>query len=338
MEAPEYQDDLNATLMCNDCKEVPPNLIEEFSSGDMVCASCGLVLGGRIIDTRSEWRTFSNDDQGGDDPSRVGDGPNLLLDGDQLGTGIAFTPGAKSKNARALTNTQNKISQDKGSKALLAAYRDISRLCDEIHAGPKVADGSKLIYKQVDDAKILKGKSQEAVIAGCIFLACRQFGEARTFREIFNLTSVPKKEIGRIFKQLENFLGGKNPGKVARPTDQVYDVIGSTTADKLCERFVNHLNFPNPMKIEKVAKALANKTSQVADLAGRSPLSVAAACIYMASHLMGEPRQSKQIANVAGVSDGTVKTAYRHLYAAKDSLIEKTWLRDGASAGKLPAS
>lgn len=35
---------------------MPPNLVEEFSSGDTVCGSCGRVLGERAIDTRSEWR------------------------------------------------------------------------------------------------------------------------------------------------------------------------------------------------------------------------------------------------------------------------------------------
>ncbi len=30
-----YQQDLNNILICPDCREYPPNLIEEFSSGDM---------------------------------------------------------------------------------------------------------------------------------------------------------------------------------------------------------------------------------------------------------------------------------------------------------------
>jgi transcription initiation factor TFIIB len=51
---------------------------QEFSAGDIICGSCGLVLQSHIVDTRSEWRTFSNDDQGGDDPSRVGDAGNPL--------------------------------------------------------------------------------------------------------------------------------------------------------------------------------------------------------------------------------------------------------------------
>ena len=57
----EWQEDLNVALICPDCKENPPNLVEEFSAGDTICGSCGRVLADRIIDTRSEWRTFSND-------------------------------------------------------------------------------------------------------------------------------------------------------------------------------------------------------------------------------------------------------------------------------------
>ena len=91
---------LNVTLMCPECKD-NPNIVEEFSSGDMVCGNCGmippamippailrmtdshitgLVLSDRIVDTRSEWRTFANDENG-DDPSRVGavaDSPKRL--------------------------------------------------------------------------------------------------------------------------------------------------------------------------------------------------------------------------------------------------------------------
>lgn len=35
---------LSNILMCPDCKENPPNLTEEFSSGDVVCTSCGVVV------------------------------------------------------------------------------------------------------------------------------------------------------------------------------------------------------------------------------------------------------------------------------------------------------
>lgn len=57
-----FQPNLNVSLTCPDCRIKPPHIVEEFASGDLVCGDCGLVLGDRIIDTRSEWRTFANDE------------------------------------------------------------------------------------------------------------------------------------------------------------------------------------------------------------------------------------------------------------------------------------
>jgi len=314
-----WHENLNDRLICPDCQNNPPNLIEEFSSGDMVCGDCGLVLGARIVDTRSEWRTFSNDDQNNDDPSRVGDGPNVLLNGDQLETSIAFGDGSKS---RELHRAQNRSSNDKGNKALLAAYKEIGAMCEAIHLSKTVSDTVKHLFKKVNDAGAFRGKSQETVIAGCIFIACRQCKVPRTFREVFALTNVPKKEIGRIFKALEKFFGAQNEEmQIATPE------IKSTSAAELCIRYCSQLNLN--AQCTKVSQALADKMGTVGSLAGRSPLSAAAACIYFASHLMKQPKNAKQISQVAGVSDGTIRTSYKLLEAEKERLVDPEWLKDG---------
>ena len=208
-----WQENLNLSVVCPDCKEFPPNLVEEFSSGDMVCGSCGLVLGDRIVDTRSEWRTFSNDDQGNDDPSRVGDGANPLLNGSQLQTTISFGDGGSGRS-RELHRAQNKSTHDKSTKGLLAAYKEIGAFCDAINIPKNVSDTAKHLFKLVDDAKAFKGKPQDVLSAGCIFIACRQCGVPRTFREVFAVTKVAKKEIGRIFKALEKFFAAQNKEKM----------------------------------------------------------------------------------------------------------------------------
>ena len=51
-----YLHDLNFRLICPDCRDPVPDIREEYSSGDLVCGQCGLVLGDRIVDTRNEWR------------------------------------------------------------------------------------------------------------------------------------------------------------------------------------------------------------------------------------------------------------------------------------------
>ncbi|KAK5636114.1 hypothetical protein RRF57_011826 [Xylaria bambusicola] len=335
----QWQQNLNEILQCPDCREFPPNLIEEFSSGDMVCASCGLVLGDRIIDTRSEWRTFANDDQNNDDPSRVGDSVNPLLNGSQLETNIAF----EGRDARELQRLQSKAAKknDKDSKqsntALLAAYREISNFCDAMNISKTTQDAAKHIFKMTDDAKYFKGKSSEVIIAGCIFIACRQSNAPRTFREIFALTKVPKKEIGRTFKMLEKFLQDDKNKTFVRPINDggAPPTLSATNATELCARYCSGLRFRNNHLMARISSELCEKSSSVKDLAGRSPLSVAAACIYMISHLMGEGKSSKQIASVAGVSDGTIKTAYRFLYQARDSLIDEEWLTKGGRLDRL---
>jgi transcription initiation factor TFIIB len=230
------------------------------------------------------------------------------------------------------------MSRDKTSNDLLTAYREIQTYCDTIQTGKVVTDSAKHIFKLVDDAKVLKGKPKGAVIAGCIFIACRHNNVPRTFREIFSLTRVSKKEIGRVFKQLEAFLSKLDPSVVQSQNNDAYTSKGSTAAEELCGRYCSQLWFhKNPAKIEKISRELASKTSSVPDLAGRSPLSVAAACIYFASHLVDESRTSKEIAKVAGVSDGTIRTAYKFLFNARDTLVEPSWIaNDPASMDRLP--
>jgi len=337
----KWEQELTLNLICPDCKEDPADLTEVPHSGDVVCNSCGLVIGDRVIDTGSEWRTFSNDDQGNDDPSRVGDGESFLLNGNQLHTSISFGAGKASND---LYRTQNKSVNDKANQNLLQAYKQIGAYCDAWNMPRNVSDTAKYLFKQVEEGKVLKGKSQDAIIAGCILIACRQHAVPRTFKEIYALTKVPKKDIGRTFKQLEKFfysvnaknMKDANEGNTALPVEE-YTGAKATSAPELCVRYCDHLGLP--WNITMISQAIAEKTLTIGTLAGRSPLSTASACIYMASFLMGQGKSAKAISDVAGVSDGTIRTAYKFLLAKKDEIIDKEWLKDGkGNMDNLPSS
>ncbi|KAJ5239477.1 hypothetical protein N7468_004096 [Penicillium chermesinum] len=330
-----YRKDLSARLICKECAENPPNLI--YSDADTICGSCGLVLADRGIDEHSEWRTFSNDDQNNDDPSRVGDAMNPLLNGDQLETSIASGATGRSRD---LYRAQNKQSNEKANKALLAAYKEIGALCDGWGIQKNVADTAKYLYKLVDDEKALKGKSQEVIIAGCIFIACRQCKVPRTFNEIFNVTKVSRTQIGRIYKTLEKFFMSKNVPRTSAFADTQepsYTATSSTKPSDLCNRFCNMLELP--YSVTNASSTLADRVTAKGYLAGRSPLSIVAACIYMASYLMGNGKSAKDISQVVGVSDGTIRGAYKQLYAEREQLVDAEWIKNGkGDMSKLPVS
>jgi len=160
------------------------------------------------------------------------------------------------------------------------------------------------------------------------------------------MTNVPKKEIGKTYKLLERFLSNNSQAKIAaieaeggvvNKQASSFETSVSTRPRELCARFCNMLGLG--YQILKVAEELADKTATVETLAGRSPLSTASACIFMASYLMGEPKNAKQVSTVAKVSDGTIRTAYKFLYAERDKLINPDWLgKDKGDMNRLPTA
>lgn len=316
----EFRADLNVRLVCPDCQEENPNLIEEFGSGDLVCGGCGLVLGDKIVDTRSEWRTFANDE--GDDPSRVGGPTDPLLDSsEQFATLISFRDG-NTGVAKALQMAASRVSKDGSSNAqkMQNAFRDISNMCDTISLPRTIVDTSKQLFKRVDEEKLLKGKPLDAVIAACIFIACRQGRVPRTFKEICALTNVEKKDIGRCFKAIEQAFETAVPGATA-------STPAPSSAEALITRFCNHLGLPVP--VQQAALTVVIKVNEDGILAGRSPITIAGACIYFATHLWGQGKSGKEIALVAGVQESTIRVAYKQIYGIKEKIVDERWFESG---------
>jgi transcription initiation factor TFIIB len=333
-----WRQNLNDVIICKDCKEFPPNLIED--NADLICATCGLVQDARLVSYESEWRTFNSDEGKGDDPNRVGEAENELLNNTGSSTTIAGGGPNASKETRRLQRAQAAQTSDKANKALMVAYKQIDAWADEAELMGNVRQAAKMYYKRVDDAKAFKGKSQDAIMAGCIFIACRQCKTPRTFTEIFGLTRVPKKEIGRIYKSLEKFLTEVHDEKIKaieadggiidKAANQYKGTLASKPTD-LCARYCNMLGLN--FRVQSISQALAEKIPSIESLAGRSPLSNAAACIYFASNLLGQKTPSKDISQVASVSDATIKHAYKLLLVERDRLVEPSWLGPQQAGG-----
>jgi len=293
-----------------------------------VCGGCGLVLGDRVVDTRSEWRTFANDE--GDDPSRVGAAADPLMEGiEQLDTIIGFKDGGTGiarELQRAATRSQNARSE----RNLLSAFRDISSWCDQFSLPKTISDIAKQLYKRADEEKLLRGKPLDAVIAACIFIACRQAHVPRTFREICNLTHVSKKVLGQCYKALEQAFN-LTPGSSAARAG----AAGVAGPEDLLVRYCNHLDLPP--QVQAICKDIivAAREHGIAD--GRSPVSIAGGAIYFACLLLGVTKAVKDISMVAGVSEGTIKLVYRLYYTDRQKLVKQEWINEGkVNMDRLP--
>ena len=217
-------------------------LIEDYRAGDQICSECGLVVGDRVIDVGSEWRTFSND-KGGEDKSRVGGAENTLLGSSDLSTMIGPGRGGASfsSDGTPIYNNRNGR-QSTSDRTLLNAFRTISTMADRINLTKTITDRANVLFKMVSDGKNLKGRSNDAIAAACLYIACRQEGVPRTFKEIVAVSTVSKKEIGRCFKL------------ILKAHDTSVDLI--TTGDFM-SRFCGTLSLPR--NVQRGATTIAKK-------------------------------------------------------------------------------
>lgn len=269
------------------------NLIEDYRAGDMICPECGLVVGDRVIDVGSEWRTFSND-KGDADRSRVGAAENPLLSDGGLTTMIGRSTGDAAFDDSGNPKYHNRKSTSNSERALMNAFREIGNMADRISLPKTIVDRANLVFKQVHDGKNLKGRSNDAIASACLYIACRQEGVPRTFKEICAISKVSKKEIGRCFKL------------ILKALETSVDLI--TTGDFM-SRFCSNLGLSST--VQRAATHIARKAVEMDIVPGRSPISVAAAAIYMASQASSEKKSQKEIGDIAGVADVTIRQSYK---------------------------
>eukprot|EP00771_Trimastix_marina_P000752 gnl/Trimastix_PCT/1782.p1 GENE.gnl/Trimastix_PCT/1782~~gnl/Trimastix_PCT/1782.p1 ORF type:complete len:326 (-),score=73.67 gnl/Trimastix_PCT/1782:112-1089(-) len=294
------------TVFCPDCRNHTPDIIEDFRNGDLICNHCGLILGDRIVDTHSEWRTFSNDSHSsGSDPNRVGGAANPLLNDSGLSTMIGRTDSNGNQiGSGNLHRYQTNSSLNSSDRNLLNAFREVNRMAERMNIPQAIRDRACELYKQVEERESMRGRSTDGVIAASLYIALRSAGVPRTFKEICALTTVPKRDVGRAYKFIIRVLGTR---------------LQTIEAGNYMARFCSSLNLPK--QLVRVCRAVAETSSELGIVMSRSPISVAAAVIYMVSQLSSERRSQKEIAEASGVAEVTIRDVYKVLRCESSKLL-----------------
>jgi transcription initiation factor TFIIB len=198
----------------------------------MICRDCGLVVGDRIVDVRSEWRNFADS---GDDPSRASRVNDWLPSGG-LATEIAKLPtGPNGQNngqggGGKMSQWQRRIQLSQGDQNLLSGFDKITHIAEilvlpqKIKVPPPhtplgvfVASSDRTRTRTQNKAKELyssfeskRNKSmrckKDSIVAAIIYMACKEEGVPRTFKEISKETEISEKEIRKYYRALNKIL------------------------------------------------------------------------------------------------------------------------------------
>ncbi|CAN1124683.1 Transcription initiation factor IIB-2 [Linum perenne] len=260
---------------CSDCKR-QTEVVFDHSAGDTVCSECGLVLESHSIDETSEWRTFANE-SGDTDPNRVGGPTNPLMADSGLSTVIAKPNGASGDFlSSSLGRWQNRGSNP--DRGLIQAFKTIATMSDRLGLVATIKDRANEIFKRVEDQKSSRGRNQDALLAACLYIACRQEDKPRTVKEICSVANgATKKEIGRAKEYIVKQLGLETGQSVE---------MGAIHAGDFMRRFCSNLGMNN--QAVKAAQESVQKSEEF-DIR-RSPISIAAAVIYIITQLSDDKK------------------------------------------------
>lgn len=271
-------------------------LIEDHRAGDMICPICGLVVGDRVVDVGSEWRTFSDSNS---DPSRVGAAENPLIENDLSTTIGRSTTGTEYHNRNAMSST---------NRTLIGAFRDINEIADRVGLPKTITDEAANRFKQVHEQRRLKNRPRIAIASACIYIACKIEGAPRSFKELSSISGVQARDIAKCYKNIIKVMETSR-GELSMHVD----------SGDFMSRFCSNLGLP--IETQRLATHIAAVAKEKSITDGRNPTSIAAAAIYMASQASDTKKSQKEISEVAGCAESTIKHSYRLMLSRATELF-----------------
>jgi transcription initiation factor TFIIB len=278
--------------------------MRDYDAAEIVCETCGYVIAEKLVDSRPEWRAFDEEQKA--KRTRVGapltftihdKGLSTVIDWrDKRPSGKSLTP-AERLDLYKLRKWQRRVRvSDATERNLAVALSELSKLSSGLNLPKNILETASVIYRRAIKKKLIRGRSIHNVTAAAIYMSCRQCGVARTLDEIAASSSLNKKDIGRSYRfmvrELETF-------------------VPPSTSMHYAARFSNKLGISG--KAEAIALRILNIAKGMKLTSGRGPTGIAAASTYVATVLTNERRTQREIAEVANVTEVTIRNRYKEL-------------------------
>ena len=287
------------------CTECGSNrLMKDNESAEIVCMGCGYVIVAKLTNQGPEWRAFDAEQRA--KRARAGVPATFTIHDKGLSTTIDWhdrdfygqrLPQGQKAQIYRLRKWQRRIRvSDATERNLAFALSEMSKIANNLNLPKNILETASVIYRKAVKQRLIRGRSIQGVTAAAIYVACRQCGVARTLEDISQASPISKKEVGRsyrfIIKELHYFI------KPVKPSQYI-------------TKFCNQLTMQG--KVEEIAHKILFAAKELQLTSGRGPTGIAAAICYIASVLTGERKTQREIAEIAQVTEVTIRNRYKEL-------------------------
>jgi len=288
------------------------NLIHDYDTGETICGDCGLVIDEQTMDKGPEWRAFTKQEKAS--RSRVGIPTSYSVHDKGLSTSISqINRDAYGRKLPLHTRLQmwrlrkwqiRSRVHSSVDRNLAQAMAELDRLSDKTYIPSSLKEKAAVIYRKALDKGLVRGRSIAAIAAASLYAACRKTETARTLSEISEASLVDKKDVARCYRLLLRELGIKMP--IADPLTYVSKIAETT-----------RITGETQGKAIQILREAKEKRAT----AGKDPMGLAAAALYIACLQNEEKKTQKEIAEAAGVTEVTVRNRYKTLTERLDLKI-----------------
>jgi transcription initiation factor TFIIB len=287
---------------CLECGSA--EIVMDAIRGERICSICGLVISEHLIDNGPEWRAFTSDER--NKRSRVGSPVSCVVPSMGLSTMIGWenrdiygnklSPKKRAQIYRLRKWQIRTRSQGSYERNLSHAIRELERLSSQLGIHNGVKETAAVIYRRAIEKKLVRGRSIEAMVAASVYAGSRLRKVPRTLDEIAQCTRVNTKELGRCYRLILRELHISIP--IASPVDFI-------------SRFSEELKISG--KTQQRAIEILNQAKEFGITAGKDPTGLAAAALYISSITEGERRTQREIAEIARITEVTVRNRYKEI-------------------------
>ena len=278
--------------------------MKDCESAEIVCMGCGYVVVAELTNQGPEWRAFDAEQL--KKRARAGAPTTFTIHDKGLSTtidwhdrdihGQRFPQGQKAQIYR-LRKWQRRIRvSDATERNLAFALSEISKISNNLNLPKNIIETASVTYRKAVKERLIRGRTIQGITAGAIYVACRQCGVTRTLEDISQASPANKKEIARSYrflvKELDYFIKPVKPGQYVT---------------KFCNQLAMQGN------VEELAHKILFVASELRLTSGRGPTCIAAAVSYIASKLTGERKTQREIAEIAQVTEVTIRNRYKEL-------------------------
>ena len=214
-------------------------------------------------------------------------------------TGKPLTASMKNTIERLRTWDNRSQVHEPVDRNFRQAFSELDRLKTKLALSDAVIEKTAYIYRKALDKGLVRGRSIPGLIAASLYAACRNTETPRTLTDVANGINVKKKDIARCYRLLLRELDLKMP-----VVNSVKCISRISSIAELSE------------KTKRKAMEILDQATKIELSAGKDPMGLAAAALYLSCVINGEDKTQKNIAVAAGVTEVTIRNRYKGLKEA----------------------